>query len=437
MQIVFSSLFGSALAPSSRSELELHASRSNWGGLAALSTLSLVLAACTTTTPAPVIDRSARPLPPSSVPAPVRSAPPSSQPAATSSIPAQPSSSGVTIGTAPSPLINERSAPPSTTSGMPLPPVSGTQPGNTPGSQFHVVQRGETLYRIAVNNNLNVDSLAAWNNLNPVAPNIREGQVLRLRAPEEGRSAPPATAGSSTSAPVVVQADGTLLPSTALPTAPLKTEPRAQRLPYSDSAVAQLQRADGQPSAQSTSGTPATGSTATGAAPRSSTESAPASSATATTAPPSTVPGVATSPAAAVPLAGEPEVKPGNGVDRDGVVWTWPTTGRVASKWNDRAAMKGVDLAAKSGTPVVAAAPGKVIYVGKEPRGYGQMIVVSHAKETVSVYFHTDRVQVREQQRVTLGQRLAEVSEGSGNKMHFEVRKQGRPIDPLTLMPSR
>jgi lipoprotein NlpD len=99
--------------------------------------------------------------------------------------------------------------------------------------------------------------------------------------------------------------------------------------------------------------------------------------------------------------------------------------------------MKGVDLAAKPGTPVVAAASGKVIYVGKEPRGYGQMIVVSHAKETVSVYFHTDRVQVREQQRVTLGQKIAEVSDGAGNKMHFEVRRQGRPIDPLTLMPSR
>ncbi|TAG67006.1 MAG: M23 family metallopeptidase, partial [Burkholderiales bacterium] len=105
--------------------------------------------------------------------------------------------------------------------------------------------------------------------------------------------------------------------------------------------------------------------------------------------------------------------------------------------FNEKAAMKGIDIAANTGSPVVAAAAGKVIYVGKEPRGYGQMIVVSHAKETVSVYFHTDKVQVREQQRVTLGQRLAEVSDTSGNKMHFEVRRQGRPIDPITLMPAR
>ena len=98
--------------------------------------------------------------------------------------------------------------------------------------------------------------------------------------------------------------------------------------------------------------------------------------------------------------------------------------------------MKGIDISANIGTPVVAAAAGKVIYVGKEPRGFGQMVVVSHAKETVSVYFHTEKVLVKEQQRVTLGQRLAEVGETSGSKMHFEVRKQGRPVDPIALMPN-
>jgi lipoprotein NlpD len=402
--------------------------------LALLTCISLILAACTTTNPAPVIDRSARPSPPplAPVPAPIetRAAPP-----ATSSIPATPSSSGVTIGTAPPSTINERSAPPST-----LPPISGSQPGNTPGSAFHVVQRGETLYRIAVNNNVNVDSLAAWNNLNPVAPNIREGQVLRLRPPEstvgtvgtvgDGRSAPASTGAPS--APLVVQSDGTLLPSTPItpvvpwqPNVPIKTEPRAQRVPYTDSALTQMQRSE----------TPVIGPTGTGVA-------VPGGAATPVVAgrtPTESAPGAAAAVAASstTALAGEPEVKPGNGVDRDGVNWTWPTTGRLASKWNDRAAMKGVDIAAKSGTPVVAAAAGKVIYVGKEPRGYGQMIVVSHAKETVTVYFHTDKVLVKEQQRVTLGQRIAEVSETSGNKIHFEVRKQGRPLDPLTLMPAR
>ena len=97
--------------------------------------------------------------------------------------------------------------------------------------------------------------------------------------------------------------------------------------------------------------------------------------------------------------------------------------------------MKGIDILAGTSAPVLAAATGKVIYVGKEPRGYGQMIVVSHAKETVSVYFHADKVQVKEQQRVLLGQKLAEVAGGGNNKLHFEVRRQGRPLDPITLMP--
>ncbi|TAG65144.1 MAG: M23 family metallopeptidase, partial [Burkholderiales bacterium] len=208
---------------------------------------------------------------------------------------------------------------------------------------------------------------------------------------------------------------------------PSVSEPRAQRVPYSDAALAQLQRSDSAAKPSTPGPAPARGTGAT-------TPISPADPNAGVTSSDSTA---AASAAASAATAGEPEVRPGNGVDRDGVNWTWPTTGRVASKWSDRAAMKGIDIAAKGGTAVVAAAPGKVIYVGKEPRGYGQMIVVSHAKETVSVYFHTDKVTVREQQRVTLGQRIAEVSESSGNKIHFEVRRQGRPLDPLTLMPAR
>jgi murein DD-endopeptidase MepM/ murein hydrolase activator NlpD len=138
---------------------------------------------------------------------------------------------------------------------------------------------------------------------------------------------------------------------------------------------------------------------------------------------------------AASALVVDAEIRPGNAIDREGIAWSWPTTGKVASKFSDKAPMKGIDIAANAGSQVVAAAIGKVIHVGKEPRGYGQMIVISHAKETVSVYFHVDKVLVKEQQRVLLGQRLAEVSDSAGNKMHFEVRRLGRPVDPLTLMP--
>ncbi len=376
--------------------------------------LILVLAACTTNTPAPIVERGERPIRVAAQEP--RPLPPPS-PAVGTTATAAPAA--VVTGAAPAAPIIERSAPPS---------GAAAQPGNTPGSAFHVVQRGETLYRIALNNGVSVEALSAWNNL-AAGQSIREGQVLRLRPPDgaiasvtpivnpplgatvssgDPRSAPPASVGN----PVVAPDAAGMQPTPPAAAAPLKTEPRAQRVPYSDPALAQLQRSDA-------NSPPAvgTGPAAIGAAGAGSTAASAASAAAAN--------------------ASDADVRPGNGVERDGVVWTWPTTGRLASKFNERAPMKGVDIAAKAGTAVVAAAAGKVIYVGKEPRGYGQMIVVRHAKETVSVYFHADKVLVKEEQRVTLGQRIASVSEGNENKMHFEVRRQGRPLDPLTLMPAR
>ena len=351
--------------------------------LLASALLVALLAGCTTSVPAPVVDRTARPV------------------------------------VTPRPDIR------------PLPPVtSGANPnvpGNTAGSQFHVVQRGETLYGIARNNNVDINALAAWNNMATTQP-IREGQVLRLSPVSGATGALPAGA-TVTPIPPAASIQGQPLPGPSAPPAPvlapvgpgpasmpspgvtpveapLKREPKAQRVPYSDGALAAMQRSEG-------------------VSPTMPMPVAPVgdgrSSAPATVSP------------AAAPV--DADIRPGNGVDREGIAWTWPTTGKVASKFNDKAPMKGIDIAANAGTAVVAAATGKVIYVGKEPRGYGQMIVVSHAKETVSVYFHADKVQVKEQQRVLLGQKLAEVSDTAGNKMHFEVRRQGRPLDPLGLMP--
>lgn len=319
-------------------------------------------------------------------------------------------------------------------------PASPASPGSTAGSQFYVVQRGETLYGIARANNTDINALAAWNNIIIGQP-LREGQVLRLQPPSDTAVGMPATPSSSapsatlTPIPTTGAIQGQPLPAgpTAVITSvtpivtpvapvtsvetPLKREPRSQRVPYSDAALASIKQGE---------------ATAPLVSPPGPTASAPVAPASTTSPSLSTPPGTAST--APAPLI-EAEVKPGAGVDRDGIAWTWPTSGKVTSKFNDKAPMKGIDIAANAGTPVVAAAAGKVIYVGKEPRGYGQMIVVSHAKETVSVYFHTDKLLVKEQQRVLVGQRLGEVGDSAGNKLHFEVRRQGRPLDPLSLMP--
>lgn len=371
-----------------------------------LSALTLaVTAACTTSLPAPVVDRNVRPA-------------------------------------APYPEV--RVAPPLVT------PINPEVPGNTAGSQFHVVQRGETLYGIARINNIDVNALSTWNNI-VAGQTLRDGQVLRLSPPLGSAPAITSPGTTVTAIPATGAIQGQPLPAgvplpatTALPPgvvaapllspisplvtpieAPLKREPKSQRLPYSDAALAAIQRGEAlaAPAANAPSGLTM------------STDPRSAAAASAT-APLATAPASAASaPTSALISTVDVEIKPGSGVERDGISWTWPTSGKVSSKFNDKAPMKGIDIAANAGTAVVAAATGKVIYVGKEPRGYGQMIVVNHAKETVSVYFHTDKVQVKEQQRVLLGQKLAEVADSAGNKMHFEVRRQGRPLDPVSLMP--
>ena len=332
---------------------------------------------------------------------------------------------------------------------QPQPPVTVVNPalpGNTAGSQFHVVQRGETLYGIARSNNVDINALAGWNNI-VLAQSLREGQVLRLQ-PNSGSSpgtpAVPSVAPSATltpipssgaiqgqplsagPAPVVLSVTPVPTPGGVSVEAPLKREPKSQRVPYSDVSLAAMKQGEG-----------ALASSSASVPPPSATASAPATAMTPSLGALPSVAATSANATAATPLAPliETEIKPGTGVDRDGIAWTWPTSGKVASKFNDKAPMKGIDIAANAGTPVVAAAAGKVIYVGKEPRGFGQMIVVSHAKETVSVYFHTDKLLVKEQQRVLIGQKLAEVGDSAGNKMHFEVRRQGRPLDPISLMP--
>ena len=339
------------------------------------SAIAVLLAACTTSTPAPVVDRTARP---------VTSAPPPPRPVpAVAPAPAQPS------------------------------------PGATAGSQFYVVQKGDTLYGVARANNIDPNTLAAWNSL-PQGGGLRDGQVLRLTPPLGSAPAVTAPGTTVTAAPAAGAIQGQPLPAgaaapaTAPPPltvtpveAPLKRDPKAQRVPYSDAALAAMQRGEGP------APNPTVTSSGAGAPP--------------VPPPPAVAP--------ATPTAVDLEVKPGSGVERDGITWSWPVSGRVTSKFSDKAPMKGIDILAGTSAPVLAAATGKVIYVGKEPRGYGQMIVVSHAKETVSVYFHADKVQVKEQQRVLLGQKLAEVAGGGNNKLHFEVRRQGRPLDPITLMP--
>lgn len=155
--------------------------------------------------------------------------------------------------------------------------------------------------------------------------------------------------------------------------------------------------------------------------------SKPASSTTVTT---TTTP-VARTPAVAakVPAA---EVAAGG--------WTWPANGVVIGKFASNGSLnKGIDIAGDLGQPVFAAGNGSVVYAGSGLRGYGELIIIKHNDTYVSAYGHNRRLLVREGQQVKAGQTIAEMGSTGAErvKLHFEIRRQGKPVDPLQFLPRR
>lgn len=118
--------------------------------------------------------------------------------------------------------------------------------------------------------------------------------------------------------------------------------------------------------------------------------------------------------------------------------WKWPATGALVAGYNE-ASNKGLDIGGSVGDPVYAAAAGKVVYAGSGLRGYGKLIVIKHNQEYNSVYAHNDKLLVKEDDQVVQGQKIAELgsSEADRPKLHFEIRKQGKAIDPMGYLPAR
>lgn len=117
--------------------------------------------------------------------------------------------------------------------------------------------------------------------------------------------------------------------------------------------------------------------------------------------------------------------------------WIWPAKGRVVTEFNESAGAKGLDIAGVRGSPVVAAAAGRVIYVGAGLRGYGKLIIIKHSNIVLTAYGHNDKVLVKEGQYVKLGQIIAEMGDTDANlvKLHFEIREYGKPVDPRSYLP--
>jgi lipoprotein NlpD len=138
------------------------------------------------------------------------------------------------------------------------------------------------------------------------------------------------------------------------------------------------------------------------------------------------------------PASAKPPSNAATETTEEAMTFGWPAAGSVQSTF-DEAKNKGIDIAGKLGDSVMAAADGRVVYAGAGLRGYGNLIILKHNNNFLTAYAHNQTLLVREEQSVKKGQKIAEMgnSESEQIKLHFEIRKQGKPIDPIKLLPNR
>jgi lipoprotein NlpD len=145
------------------------------------------------------------------------------------------------------------------------------------------------------------------------------------------------------------------------------------------------------------------------------------------TAPGAAAPGAAAVPAAAAPAAAQADDEP---------AWAWPSSGPVLAGFEE-GKQKGLAIAGKAGDPVLAAADGRVVYAGSGLRGYGNLVIVKHNATYLTAYAHNQTLLVKEDQAVRRGQKIAEMGSTDADRvqLHFEIRRQGKPVDPARLLP--
>ncbi|MCB5184672.1 peptidoglycan DD-metalloendopeptidase family protein [Methylobacillus gramineus] len=282
----------------------------------------------------------------------------------------------------------------------------------------HTVKKGDTLYSIGLEYGYDYKEIAQANHIVPPAFTIHIGQQLKLpaRATDTAAAASPIPGqpASATDGDVIItplNMDGGAPPAVAAgqpnpgqspaPGQPLLVvEPKATREPYS---LAAMNAPVASPKPQLASPVVPAPSAATG---NPADTQAPASQAAASN-------------------------------TEDGIQWAWPTNGKVVGNFNDSTNAKGLDISGAQGQAVNAAAPGKVIYSGSDLRGYGKLVIIKHNSTYLSVYAHNSNILVKEGQQVTRGQKIAEMGNTDADKvkLHFEIRRQGKSVDPAKYLP--
>lgn len=258
------------------------------------------------------------------------------------------------------------------------------------GPGYRTVKAGDTLYRIALEAGQPYQNIVQWNHLSN--PNdLKVGQVLRIAPPGNDNAA----LNNGVAAVEPVRVDNTVkVTPIEQPSVGPKTDaknydsPVGNKQPYSEQKLAQMQSKSGSDTSPVAPVTPPAVTTETNNTP-SETKSE----------------------------------------------WIWPAKGKVTSTYT--VANKGVDIAGTMGQTVVAASSGKVMYAGSGIRGYGNLIIIKHNNNLLSAYAHNSKILVKEGQSVKQGEKIAEMgnSDSSSVKLHFEIRQQGKPVDPTPYLP--
>ncbi len=264
------------------------------------------------------------------------------------------------------------------------PAPSGVKPAvaadNAGKPGYYTVRPGDTLIRIGLDSGQNWRDVARWNNMDN--PNQLEvGQVLRISPPVA------LTAAATSATPASTAASSAARP---LPSSPVAS---VVVTPVPDAAAAK-------PMAGASAAPTSTGA----------------------------VPAVAASPT--------PTHAAATGDDDMG--WIWPANGAVLAGFDEQK-NKGVDIGGAAGDAVVAAADGRVVYAGAGLRGYGNLIILKHNNTYLTAYAHNQTLLAKEDQTVRKGQKIAEMGSSDADrvKLHFEVRRQGKPVDPVKYLPGR
>jgi len=278
--------------------------------------------------------------------------------------------------------IEERAPGTQVQQGAAVAPAAQQPPGfeNAGKAGYYTVKPGDTMIRIGMETGQSWRDIARWNSV--TNPNLIEvGQVLRV-APPAANVVPPVTVIAAPK-----PAGGAGVPSQ----------------------------------------TPAPGASGQGTA-------------TVTPVAPSGVTTTAVAPAAVsvTPVPPAQSGSAGAAVADDEVALIWPASGVVLSGF-DEVKNKGLDIGGAVGDPILAAAEGRVVYAGSSLRGYGNLIILKHNNTYLTAYAHNQTLLVKEDQTVRKGQKIAEMgsSDADRTKLHFEVRRQGKPVDPVKYLPPR